>query len=295
MFEQLGVQTNIPLAPFTTFKIGGPAEYLLRAKSIEAIQAAVQVAKANQLPVTVLGGGSNVLVHDHGVKGLVIKNELAGITVEGDMLTAGAGLPLSAVIRSAIGKGLAGLEFATGVPASVGGAIWANLGCRGSEMSQVVHSVTVLDADGTVKMLSNAECQYGYRDSAFKRSPMIILQAVFKLNSGDPTALRQRMMELTKLKKEEQNVGEDTAGCTFRNPAPTSNGAPKAASQYIDELGLKGYRIGDAMVSTTHANFILNVGKATADQVVQLVSYIKQQVRDKAGVQLQEEIEYIGF
>lgn len=284
MFEQ-----NVSLAPFTTFKIGGPAKYFCRVKTKAALSAAL--TEAGGIPVSILGGGSNVLIHDKGFDGLVIKVEIGGVEVDGNMVKAGSGLPLSAVIRTAVGQGLAGLEFATGVPASVGGAVWANLGCRGSEISKILHHCTVTDHQGNMQIFTNTQCQFHYRDSIFKHEPWIVLDATFQLQVSDATALRKKMIELSTLKKEEQNVGEDTAGCTFRNPT----GAPKTAAQYIDELGLKGYRIGDAMVSPTHANFILNVGQATADQVVQLISYIKQQVRDKAGVQLMEEIEYVGF
>ena len=291
MFQDLAVSEQVALAPFTTFKIGGPAHYFLRAKTIAEMQTALVEAEKNHLPVFILGGGSNVLINDKGFNGLVVKVEIAGVEVTDNLVKAGAGLPLSAVIRAAVGKGLASLEFATGVPASVGGAVWANLGCRGSEIAQVLAECTVTDHQGNMKTYSKEQCQFGYRDSVFKHQPLVVVDATFKLLSGDAAMLRRLMVELANLKKTEQNVGEDTAGCTFRNP----EGAPKSAAQYIDELGLKGYRIGDAMVSTTHANFILNVGQATADQVVQLVSYIKQQVRDKSGIQLMEEIEYVGF
>lgn len=291
MFQGLEVSEQVALAPFTTFKIGGPAKYFLRVKTVADLTSALQQAKAQSIPVHILGGGSNVLVHDHGFAGLVIKMEIGGVEVTSNTVKAGAGLPLSAVIRAAVGQGLAGLEFATGVPASVGGAVWANLGCRGSEIAQVLAECTVTDHLGNMKTYSKEQCQFGYRDSVFKHQPLVVVDATFKLLSGDAAMLRRLMVELSNLKKQEQNVGEDTAGCTFRNPA----GAEHSAAYYIDQLGLKGYRIGDAMVSTTHANFILNVGHATADQVVQLVSYIKQQVRDKSGIQLMEEIEYVGF
>jgi UDP-N-acetylmuramate dehydrogenase len=291
MFEGLALQAQVSLAPFTTFNIGGPARYFLRAKTVSEVQQALQQAQANLLPVYILGGGSNVLVHDHGFAGLVIKMEIGGVEVKDNLIKAGAGLPLSAVIRSAVGKGLSGLEFATGVPASVGGAVWANLGCRGTDIANVFLECTATGHTGNITTFTKEQCQFGYRDSIFKHQSLVIIDATFKLLSGDAAMLRRLMVELARLKKQEQNVGEDTAGCTFRNPA----GAEHSAAYYIDQLGLKGYRIGDAMVSTTHANFILNVGQATADQVVQLVSYIKQQVRDKAGVQLMEEIEYVGF
>ncbi|MBI2415745.1 MAG: UDP-N-acetylmuramate dehydrogenase [Candidatus Kerfeldbacteria bacterium] len=289
MFEGLPIEQQVPLAPFTTFKIGGPAKYFLRAKTLAELLQALTMAQSSNMAVYILGGGSNVLVHDRGFDGLVIKMELHDISITTTRLTAGAGVLLNTAIRLAVNAGLAGLEFATGVPASVGGAVWANLGCRGSDISQIVESVVACDRQGNQKIFTRADCQFQYRDSMFKHQPWIILQASFQLHFGDNTALRQRMVALTKLKKNEQNVGEDTAGCAFRNPINST------ASQLIDQLGLKGFQIGGAKVSERHANFIINTGQATADQVVQLISYIKQQVRDQLGVQLQEEIEYVGF
>lgn len=291
MFEGLAIEHNVPLAPFTTFKVGGPARYFLRAKRIEDVIAAIQIASTNAMPVFILGGGSNVLVHDNGFPGLVIKMELVHIEIEGTQLTAGAGTLLSAAIMRATKAGLHGLEFAIGVPASVGGAVWANLGCRGSEISSVLTSVDILDEQYEQRTLNNQDCEFAYRESIFKHRPWIILQAKFQLQQSETQQLRASVMELTKLKKDQQNVGEDTAGCTFRNPA----GSAMAASQLIDQLDLKGFTIGGAQVSTKHANFIINTGSATADDIVQLISYVKQQVSDKAGVQLMEEIEYIGF
>ncbi len=290
MFEGLSVEENVPLAPFTTFKIGGPARFFLRAKSIKEVLQALHIAKQSTIPVCILGGGSDVLIHDKGFAGLVIKMEMNEIHIDGSYLTAGAGTLINAAIGQAVRAGLGGLEFATGVPASVGGAVWANLGSRGSDISKVVQSVHCIDEAGTVITLNNKDCKFSYRDSIFKHSAYTIVDVIFELQPGDKTVLRQRMVELSKLKKAEQNVGEDTAGCAFRNPEGTVT-----AAQAIDQLGLKGYQIGGAQVSTQHANFIINTGGATADEVVQLISYIKQQVRDKLGIQLMEEVEYIGF
>lgn len=290
MFEGLVIEHGVPLAPFTTFKIGGPAKFFLRVKTLAELTHALQDAAANSIPVFILGGGSDILVHDKGFAGLVIKLETNTITIQGDRLVAESGALLNAAINQAVRAGLAGLEFATGVPASVGGAVWANLGCRGSDISQVLETVECIDQTGKIVTLNNVDCTFGYRDSIFKHKPYTILKATFALRHDDKDTLRRQMVELTKLKKVEQNVGEDTAGCAFRNPV----GATSAA-QAIDQLGLKGFQMGGAKVSDRHANFIINTGTATADDVVQLISYIKQQVRDKLGIQLMEEIEYVGF
>lgn len=296
MFEGLTIEHNVPLAQFTTFKIGGPAQYFLRAKSVAEVLQALRVANEHNVPVFVLGGGSDILVHDKGFQGLVIKMEINEIHVDGTYVTAGAGTLINAVIGQAVRAGLGGLEFATGVPASVGGAVWANLGSRGSDISHVVQTVHCINQDGTLLTLHAQDCQFGYRESIFKHKPYIILDVIFQLVPGDKDALRKRMVELSKLKKTEQNVGQDTAGCAFRNPV---SDAPEkqilTAAQCIDQLGLKGFSIGGAQVSNQHANFIINTGGATADDVVQLISYIKQQVRDTLGIQLMEEVEYVGF
>ena len=286
------VEENVSLAPFTTFHIGGPARYFVRAKTVEQVVAAVADAKEQDLPLFWLGGGSDVLIHDNGFAGLVVKMELNEVAFTDQQVTVGAGMLLSALIMRCAKEGLSGLEFAAGVPATVGGAVWANLGCRGSDVSEVLHSVQVLQPDSTVTTMTAEECRLVYRHSIFKDQPeLVILQATFNVQPADAKELRLKIIELTKQKKEEQNVGEYTAGCAFRNN-PESD---KPASMLIDQAGLKGFTIGGAMVSDKHANFIVNTGEATADDVVQLISYIKQQVRDTYGVQLMEEVEYIGF
>ncbi len=291
MFKSITVENNIPLAKFTTFKIGGPAKYFFRAKSKSDFISALTEAKELNIPVFVLGGGSNILVHDNGFDGLVVKSEMNQVSFKDNAVTAEAGALLNGVISKAVSNSLAGLEFAIGVPASVGGAVWANLGCRGSEISNVVETVKILDDALNEKQLSKEECDFKYRDSIFKHQPWHVLEVAFKLQPGNKDELRKVLVDLTKLKKSEQNVGEETAGCSFMNPTNSE----KSAGQLIDELDLKGFQIGGAKVSERHANFIINTGNATADDVVQLISVIKQKVRDNLGVQLMEEIEYVGF
>lgn len=292
MFTDVAIEQNVLLKPFTTLQVGGPAKFFLRAKTTAQLITALKEAKRNNIPVCILGGGSNVLISDQGFNGLVIKLELIGVEISGAIVQAQAGTLINAVIRKSTQAGLSGLEFATGVPASVGGAVWANLGCRGSEIAKVIEEVEVVNDSGTQSWLKKSDCDFKYRHSIFKdNKSLVIVSAKFKLSLGDSKQLRQDMVALTQLKKTEQNVGDYTAGCAFRNPTGTN----QSASQLIDQLGLKGFTIGGAMVSTKHANFIVNTGTATADHIIQLISYIKQQVRDKCGVQLQEEIEYIGF
>lgn len=289
-----GVEKNVALAPLTTFKIGGPATYFVVVKTAEECIAAVRAAQADNMPWFLLGGGSDVLVADSGFDGLVIKSELRDIEVneETGIVRAGSGVLLSMLIPKTMNAGLQGLEYAIGVPATVGGAVWANLGARGSDISAWLQEVRVLNADGQVKTLTAQECDFSYRDSIFKHEQYIILDAVFQLNRVDKKEIFATMKALADVRKETQEVGAQCAGCVFKNPADQTT---VAAAKLIDELGLKGMTIGGAKVSDVHANFIINTGDATADDVMQLISYVKQQVRDKKGIQLHEEIEYIGF
>lgn len=289
-----GIQQNIDLAPYTTFKIGGPAKYFLAAKSKEQVIAAVQTARKAREKWFILGGGSDILISDDGFDGLVIKAEMRGIDFDEEKATVriDAGLLMAGAIAQSVKRGLGGLEYAVGVPATVGGAIWANLGARGSEIADFLVEATVLDSEGNVQVLSNEECQFTYRDSIFKHEHYIILDGLFQLQKTDKEELRARFQELSQLRNDTQDIKAMCAGCIFKNPTDQTT---EAAAKLIDDLGLKGFSIGGAQISETHANFIINTGDATADDVVQLISYIKQQVRDKKGIQLMEEVEYIGF
>lgn len=288
------LQENVPLAPYTTFKIGGPAKYFVVVKTSDEMVQAVKEATAANIQWIVLGGGSDVLVSDKGFDGLVIKSELREVEMDEETgeVRVGSGVLLSALIPKTMNAGLAGLEYAIGVPATVGGAVWANLGARGSDIAQWLTSVTVLTPEGEKKILTNEDCAFAYRDSIFKHEKYIILDATFQLTKTDKKITFAKMKELADLRKDTQDVGAQCAGCVFQNPTDQTD---VAAAKLIDDLGLKGKTIGGAKVSDIHANFIINTGDATADDVVQLISYIKQQVRDKKGIQLHEEIEYIGF
>ncbi len=288
------LQENVPLAPYTTFKIGGPAKYFIVAKTSDEMVQAVKEATAVNIQWIVLGGGSDVLVSDKGFDGLVIKSELREVVMNEETaeVRVGSGVLLSALIPKTMNAGFAGLEYAIGVPATAGGAVWANLGARGSDIAQWLTSVTVLTPEGEKKILTNEDCAFAYRDSIFKHEQFIIVDATFQLTKTDKKVTFAKMKELADLRKDTQDVGAQCVGCVFQNPTDQTD---VAAAKLIDDLGLKGKQIGGAKVSDIHANFIINIGDATADDVVQLISFIKQQVRDKKNIQLHEEIEYIGF
>ncbi len=288
------VQEHVPLAPYTTFQIGGPARYFIVAKTKSDVTEGIAFAKEKQLPWFVLGGGSDILVSDNGFRGMVIKSEFTAVAFDEEQgtVTAGSGVRLSRIITQAAHMGLAGLEFAIGVPATVGGAVWANLGARGKEIKDFFVQATVLDENGEQHTMKVEECAFGYRESVFKHRPYTILDATFQLQREDSETIKTRVQELSALRKETQDIAAKCAGCVFRNPKDQTT---EAAAKLIDDVGLKGFRIGGAQVSPIHANFIINTGTATAEDVMILISLVKQKVRDTKGVQLMEEIEYIGF
>ncbi len=288
------LQSNVSLAEYTTFKIGGPARWFVVVQTAEELLDAIHAARQAELPWFVLGGGSDILVADQGFPGLVIKSQLRQVSFNEELrqVTAGSGVLLASVIRQTLQVGWSGLEFAIGVPASVGGAIWANLGARGSQIQDVLETVQCLDADGHLVSFSAADCDFSYRDSIFKHQPFAIIEATFQLQPATKAAVLETINDLAGQRKQTQDVAAACAGCVFRNPTDQSE---LSAAALIDQAGLKGFSIGGAQVSTKHANFIINTGTATADDVVMLISYIKQQIRDRYGVQLREEIEYIGW
>ncbi len=286
----VGLEKDVALAPLTTFKIGGPAQFFYRAKDRASLGQAIKAAQKAEVPFFILGGGSNILVADKGFEGLVIKCELKNLTWQGPEVTAGAGLNINELIGQAQTKGLGGLEFLAGVPSTVGGAVWANAGSTKENIGQLVKLVRVLDEQGAEEELSAADCQFDYRDSLFKHKKLIITEVVLILKAEETTNLQTKIQDRIAQKKESQDLLNPSAGCIFKNPV-----GQRSAGQLIAELGLKGYKMGGAKVSEKHANFIVNTGSATAEDVVMLISYLKQQVRDNLGIQLQEEVEYVGF
>ncbi|MFH1366731.1 MAG: UDP-N-acetylmuramate dehydrogenase [Patescibacteria group bacterium] len=283
------VQQNIPLAPYTTFKIGGPAKFFAVVKNEGEIIESLKWTKENKQPYFILGHGANILVSDKGFDGLVIKNEMRRLEIRDEEVTADSGVVLSELIGKCASMGLSGLEFLAGVPSTLGGAIFGNAGAPEKAIGNFVVSARILDKGFKVKVLSKSECGFGYRQSVFQSNELIVLSAALKMEKGNTEKIIESIKNLMLKKKETQDLENPSAGCVFKNADGYS------AGQLIDELGLKGKKIGQAQVSEKHANYIINLGGATADHVVQLISFIKQQVRDKKGVQLQEEIKYIGF
>ncbi len=314
------VRENEPMTKHTTFKIGGPAEYFFEAKTADDAVRAAGAAKALGLPLVVFGGGSNVLVADHGVKGLVVKMANRGFRINGDRVVADAGAPTGLVSTRLADAGLAGFEWAVGVPGTIGGAVRGNAGAYGGEMKDVVVSVRALKDGGDVTM-TNAECGFAYRDSAFKRDRgWIVLSAELALaKAADPAAAKASLKKILLDRKEKQPVEYPTAGCMFTNWRPSSTDDLEAlrksldlgkddkipataqgtvpAGWIVDRAQLKGMAVGHVRISEKHGNFFVSDGKASADDVVALTAAVKTRIRNLTNgvVQLTEEIEYVGF
>lgn len=284
-----GLQQNVLLTPFTTFKVGGPAEYFFQPQTNEALIHGVKTAATLGLPLTLLSGGSNSLVADQGIQGLVIKPRNDQTTVSGTAITAGAGLSLGRLVVICAKNGLAGLEFMAGIPGTVGGGVYGNAGWPSKALGNFVTTVTVVTRSGELERWTAEQCRFQYRHTRLKEEKAVVVDATFQLTSGDPATIRSTINTHIIEKNKHQPASDASSGCIFKNPSGQS------AGKLIEAAGLKGKTIGGAQVSSVHANFVINTGTATAEEIVMLVSYIKQQIRDKFKIQLMEEINYLGF
>lgn len=295
------------LGAYTTFKIGGPAKYLVPVKNVDELKRALEIAHEHHLEYFVFGGGSNMLVSDDGFDGMAIKIEMNASSVVDDRVIADAGILTSALARASIDGGLTGFEWGIGVPGTVGGAVRGNAGAFGGEMKEVVESVDAL-VDGEVRTFSNAECKFKYRHSIFKENSGIVIGVTLKLKYDEERNGLKKMMEYLDNRNKTQPKGVPSTGCIFKNyeffePDPRWENVPEEflikkripAGWLIEQAGLKGHRVGDAMISEAHGNFTVNMGHATATDVHALVAKVKEGVAEKFGIDLEEEIQYIGF
>jgi UDP-N-acetylmuramate dehydrogenase len=299
--ETLGtdrVGRHVRLGPFTTFKVGGPADLFLEPRDATEIVAALRLAHTAGVPVTVLGGGSNVLVGDAGVRGLVLRPRGGAIVLERpDGVRADASVTINGLVRWTIGRGLAGLEAWAGTPGTVGGGVYGNAHWGGRLLSEVVDSVRLATPAGDVHDAAVESMEFGYDVSRLQRTREILLSALFRVSAGEAHSLREVARESLTYRKRTQPLHQPSAGCIFRNPSavdPVPAGIPRSAGALVDYAGLKGAREGSAVVSPTHANFIVNEGGATAQQIRRLVERCRVAVRDRFGVELREEIVYVG-
>lgn len=290
--EQLcpgAVRYNEPLARHVTFRIGGPADVLLLPQSLEHLIAAVTWLYREGCAFVLLGRGSNVLIADRGVRGIVIKTGRGqeGVRYDGSRIVAECGVSLPHLSRAAATRGLAGLEFAAGIPGSIGGGVVMNAGAHGCSMDAVVRAVRVLTPAGEQRW-SREALHFRYRESRLQREPGIVLDAELELQPADPAQCVARLDEWLRMRGEAQPIGPPSSGCVFRNPAGDH------AGRLIDASGGKGMRLGGAVVSDRHANYILNAERATAADVVRLIADVRARVRGQLGIDLEPEIKLIG-
>ena len=292
------VGVHVPLGPFTTFKVGGPADLFVEPPSSDELAVALAAAHAAGVPVTMLGGGSNVLVSDDGVRGLVIRPKGGVIALEGGgRVRADAAVTINGLVRWTIGRGLAGLEAWAGTPGTVGGGVYGNAHWGGRLLGELIDSVRLWDAARGSLDVPAAGMEFGYDRSRLQRTGETLLSAVFVVSPGDPASLRQVARQSLAYRKRTQPLASPSAGCIFQNPLPGQelpDGVARSAGALVDRAGLKGARIGGARVSPTHANFIVNEGGATAADIRALIERCREAVRARFGVELREEIVYLG-
>ena len=298
-FGAARVRREVPLAPMTTFRVGGPAEVLLETRSSDEIAAALAVARSVGARVTLLGGGSNVLVSDRGVRGLVVRPRAGEIhRLDDSRVRADAAVTINGLVRWTINHGCAGLEAWAGTPGSVGGAVFGNAHFGGALIGDRVVEVRLVDPDGATRDVPHAEMRFGYDRSRLQGSGEVLLSAVFRVAPGDPAALRATARESLAFRKRTQPLETPSAGCVFQNPDPRRDhvpaGIPWSAGALVDRAGLKGASVGGARVSVAHGNFIVNEGGATASDIRTLVDRCRTEVRNQLGVELREEIVYLG-
>lgn len=291
--RRIGVKTSRdePLARFTTMRVGGPADLFATAHNAFELRALARFARSRGIPYVILGRGSDVVISDRGIRGLVIQDRAEGSRLEGDRYTAEAGVPMARAATETQKAGLTGLEFGLAIPGSVGGAVWANAGAHESDVAQVIVSARVLDAGGSEAIVPAGELSLTYRDSRFKRPSEpaeLILEATFQLAPADAETIKERLDDIRRWRQAHQPLGIPSAGSFFRNPVGDS------AGRLIEEAGLKGTRMGGAVVSEKHANFIVNDRKGTATDVRRLGDHVRDVVAARSGVELEPEVQFLG-
>lgn len=284
------VLVNEPMSEHTTFRTGGKADYYVTPSAPGQVVELLRLCEDNNIRYHIHGNGSNVLFADEGYRGVVIGigKRMSDISCEGNVIAAQAGTTLSALAAAAADRSLAGLEFASGIPGTFGGAVTMNAGAYGGEMKDVLVSATVCDRKGNISELSNEELELGYRTSIIQKKNYIVLEATLKLMPGNEEDIRAKMKDYNGRRREKQPLEYGSAGSTFKRPEG------HFAGQLIEQCGLKGYRVGDAAVSEKHAGFVINIGNATSNDVMAVIRHVQETVRAECGVELETEVKIIG-
>lgn len=292
--RRLGIKTsrNEPLGRFSTMRVGGPADLFAEIYNLFELRGIVRFARQRDIPLFLIGSGSDLVISDAGIGGLVVRVRAAGLRVDGERVVADAGVPMAKLATTGKKEGLTGLEFGLAIPGTVGGAVWANAGAHGSDVRGVLEQAYVAGADGEERALGPDELGMAYRETKLKHSapgrPDVVLQATFALEPAEPDTIAERLGVIRRWRQEHQPIGQKSAGSVFRNPEGDS------AGRLIDELGLKEQRVGGAQVSPKHANFIVNTGGATAADVRGLGELVRETVRRERGIELAYEVEFVG-
>lgn len=281
-----------PMAKHTSFKIGGPADVFIKVDNIEELKKILDLSKKNQIPLTIIGNGSNLLVTDKGIRGITAKLNLKDIEIKNEnnkqIIKVEAGVPVGLLAQKLLKEEITGFEELSGIPGTIGGAVIMNAGAHGKELKDILKKVTAMDYNGNIHEFTNEECLFSYRNSRFQKEKYIILQATLELEKGNSTEIKEKMDEYMQFRKEKQPIEYPNAGSTFKR------GEDFVTAKLIDEAGLKGYKVGGAQVSEKHAGFIVNVDNATAKDVIELTDYIKEKIEEKFGKKINLEIQIIG-
>ncbi len=288
------IKQNEPMSKHTSFKIGGPAEFFIKILSIEELQKILEFAKKEKIKITILGNGSNILVADKGIQGIVIKTNLKEITIKNKKqnkveITTDDAVPIGMLAQKLLKQEITGFEEISGIPGTIGGAILMNAGAHGKEMKDIITEITAIDYNGQLHTFTNEQAEFTYRNSIFSSGKYIILQAKMMLEKGNTNDIKAKMDEYAQYRKDKQPIEYPSAGSTFKR------GDNFITAKLIDEAGLKGYSIGGAKISEKHAGFIINTGGATAQNVLDLAKYVTDKVYEKFGKKIEFEIKVLGL